>query len=136
MESINLGPNLTTEYQEKLAKLVDDLFTPGMTDVIQHQIKLTSEVPVTSKPANRLPYATRQDLKKDIQEMIDLGIIRESDSPYASPIVNVIVKKPDGSNRLCVDYRKLNPEPMTTAEELFHKISDDNFFLKVDLSKG
>ena len=87
-------------------KLVDefnDLFTPdpGMTDVIQHQIKLTSEVPVTSKP-----YAMRQDLKDDVQEMIDLGIIRESDSPYASPIA--IVKKPDGPNRLCVDYSKLN----------------------------
>ena len=65
LESIKLGPNLTKEYQEELAKLVDEfnnLFTldPGLTDVIQHQIKLTSEVPVTSKPY-RLPYATRQD---------------------------------------------------------------------------
>ena len=144
LESINLGPNLTKEYQEELAKLVDEfnnLFTPDpwMTDVIQHQIKLKSEVPVTSKPY-RVPYATRQDLKKDIQEMIDLRIMTESDSPHASPIV--IVKKPDGPNTLCVDYMKLNkiivfdPEPMPTAEELFHKISDDNFFSKVDLSNG
>ena len=52
--------------------------------------------------------------------MMDTGIARESSSPYASPLV--IVKKKDGSNRMCVDYRKLNlvsvtdPAPMTTAE--------------------
>ena len=48
LERIHLAPNLTEEYQEELAKLVDefnDLFTsdPGMSDVIQHQIQLTSE---------------------------------------------------------------------------------------------
>ena len=81
LESINMGPKITKEYQEELGKLVDefhDLFTPypGMTEVIQYQIKLTSEVPVTCKPC-RLPYATstRQDLKKYILGMIDLGII-------------------------------------------------------------
>ena len=71
---------------------------------------------------------------------MDLGIIRESISPYASPVV--IVKKSDGSNRVCVDYRKLNkltvfdPEPMPTAEELFQKTGNDKFFSKIDLSKG
>ena len=54
----------------------------------------------------------------------------------------MIVKKPDGSNRICVDYRKLNkvthfdPEPMTTAEDLFQKLSGDSYFSKLDLSKG
>ena len=56
--------------------------------------------------------------------MLELEIIRESESPYASPIV--IVKKKDGSNCICVDYRKLHkfaladPEPMTTTEGFFH----------------
>ena len=46
--------------------------------------------------------------------------------PYATPMV--VVKKKDGSNLLCVDYRKLNkltvfgPEPMKTAENLFQKL--------------
>ncbi|RUS91501.1 hypothetical protein EGW08_000722 [Elysia chlorotica] len=66
LESINLGENLGEEHQKELNSLVKefgDLFTPnpGMTDIIQHQIKLTSDVPVYSKPY-RLPYATRQDL--------------------------------------------------------------------------
>ena len=72
--------------------------------------------------------------------MLDLGIIRTSALPYASPIV--IVKKKDGSNRICVDYRKLNkvtaadPEPMKTPENLFQRLGKSNYFSKIDLSKG
>ena len=82
----------------------------------------------------------RESLKKDIADMIKMGVIRESDSPYASPVV--VVKKKDNTNRVCVDYRKLNkltvidPEPMPTAEHLFQKLSGDKFFTKIDLSKG
>eukprot|EP00112_Aurelia_sp_Birch-Aquarium-sp1_P022332 Seg6260.1 transcript_id=Seg6260.1/GoldUCD/mRNA.D3Y31 product="Transposon Ty3-G Gag-Pol polyprotein" pseudo=true protein_id=Seg6260.1/GoldUCD/D3Y31 len=72
--------------------------------------------------------------------MQDLGIIRDSNSPHASPVD--IVKKKDGSNRICVDYRKLNkltvlyPEPMVTSEDLFRRFSEDKYFSKIDLSKG
>ena len=54
----------------------------------------------------------------------------------------VVVKKKDNTNRVCVDYRKLNkltvfdPEPMPTAEHLFQKLIGDNFYSKIDLSKG
>ena len=82
----------------------------------------------------------RESLRKDITDMIKMGVIRESSSPYASPVV--VVKKKDNTNRVCVDYRKLNkltvfdPEPMPTAEHLFQKLSGDKFFSKIDLSKG
>ena len=71
--------------------------------------------------------------------MMKMGVIRESNSPYASPVVTV--KKKDGSNRVCVDYQKLNkltifdPEPMAVAVDLFQKLNGDKFFLKIDLSK-
>ncbi len=61
--------------------------------------------------------------------MIRMGVARESKSPYASPVV--IVRKKDGTNRVCVDYRKLNrvtefdPTPIPTAEEIFQKISSE-----------
>lgn len=69
-----------------------------------------------------------------------MGVIRESSSPYASPVV--VVKKKDNTNRVCVDYRKLNkltvldPEPMPTAEHLFQKLSGDKFYSIIDLSEG
>ena len=62
-------------------------------------------------------------MKKDIADMIEMGVIRESDLPYASPVV--VVKKKDNINQVCVDYRKLNiltvinPETMPTVEHLF-----------------
>ena len=60
----------------------------------------------------------RKNLKMEIEDMLSLGIIRESSSPFAFSIV--IVKK-DGLDRICVDYRKLknltvaDPEPLKTA---------------------
>ena len=72
--------------------------------------------------------------------MINTGIVREFNSPYASPMV--VVKKKDGYHRICVDYRKLNritvtnPESMTTVENLFQKLGQCQFFSKIDLSKG
>ena len=71
--------------------------------------------------------------------MLKLGIIQESDLPYTSPIV--LVKKKDGSNRLCVDYWKLNriteidPEPMDTTEYLFQRMNKSQYFSKIDWSK-
>ena len=138
------GSNLTDEQRSEfmgLANQFASLITeaPGTTDLAQHHIKLTSDEPVRSRPYP-VPYSMRESLKKDIADMIKMGVIRESDSPYASPVV--VVKKKDNTNRVCVDYRKLNkltvidPEPMPTAEHLFQKLSGDKFFTKIDLSKG
>ena len=133
---VTTGSNLTDEQRSEFMDLANEfssLFTeaPGTTDLAQHHIKLTSDEPVRSRPYP-VPYSRRESLKKDIADMIKMGVIRESDSPYASPVV--VVKKKDNTNRVCVDYRKLNkltvidPEPMPTAEHLFQKLSGDKFF--------
>ena len=99
---------------------------------------MTDSTPSRSKPYP-LFYAIRENLKTEIQEMLDLGIIRAFASPYASPIV--IVKEKDRSNRICVDYRKFNKvtvadlEPMKTPEDLFQHLGKSNYFFKIDLSK-
>ena len=82
----------------------------------------------------------RESLRKDIPDMIKMGVIRESRSPYTSVVV--VVKEKDNTNRVCVDCRKLNkltvfdPEPMPTVAHLFQKLSGDKFFSKIDLSMG
>ena len=141
---VTTGSNLTdaqrTEFMD-LANQFSSLFTEalGSTDLAQHHIKLTSNDPVRSRPYP-VPYSMRESLKKDIADMMKMGVIRESDSPYASPVV--VVKKKDNTNRVCVDYRRLNKltvidlEPMPTAEHLFQRLSGDKFFTKIDLSKG
>lgn len=118
-----LEENHAKELTETLEKQ-EDIYSdkPENSSVLEHKISLTTEEPVCSK-AYKLSYTTRESLTRDIEDMLKMGAIRKSTSPYTSPIV--IVKKPDGSNRLCVDYGKLNritifdPEPMTTADDLF-----------------
>ena len=141
---VKLGDELPEDQRRVLKDLVrryPDVFTdmPGETDVIQHQIRLTDDTPIRCKPYP-LPYAMRDELRNEVDTMLEMGVVRPSTSPYASPIV--MVKKKDGSNRVCVDFRKLNkitevdPEPMTTAEDLFRMLSGKKFLLKIDLTKG
>lgn len=59
---------------------------PGTCDLVEHHINLTSDVPVRSKPYP-FPYNLRMSLREDIEEMVELGVIQESTSPYASPVV-------------------------------------------------
>ena len=110
---------------------------PGETDVIQHKMILTDDTPIRCKPY-LLPYAMREELRNEEDSMLEMGVVRPSTSPYALPIV--MVKKKDGSSRVCVDFQKFNkitevdPEPMTTAEDLFRRLSGKKYLLKIDLT--
>ena len=125
--------SLLQEYEEVLTDM------PGLTNLGKHDIKLRDKEPIKSKPYP-LPHALRGEVTKEIQKMIELGVVEPSSSPYASPVV--IVKKKDGSNRFCCDYRKLNQvtitdaEPIPDQEEIFAKLAGDNYFTKIDLTKG
>jgi glycerophosphoryl diester phosphodiesterase len=143
-KDVLLGEGIENYQKQELKALLEDYYDlfsdlPGNAKGMEHSIQLTSVEPMKSKPY-ALPYTVRETLKADIDDMLRLGVIRPSVSPYASP--TVIVKKPDGTNRICVDYRKLNkmtifdPEPMTTSADLFRKLSEDRYFSKLDLSKG
>ena len=87
-----------------------------------------------------IPYKTRSVMETEIQDMLDLGVIELSISPYSSPIV--LVPKTDGSVRFCIDFRKLNKvtefdaEPMPNMEEIINRMSGHKYFKKMDLSKG
>ena len=144
VRDVKLGDELPKDQRRVLKDLIrryPDVFTdmPGETDVIQHQIRLTDDTPIRCKPYP-LPYAMREELRNEVDTMLEMGVVRPSTSPYASPIV--MVKKKDGSNRVCVDFRKLNkitevdPEPMTTAEDLFRRLSGKKYLSKIDLTKG
>ncbi|PIK52169.1 hypothetical protein BSL78_10948 [Apostichopus japonicus] len=82
----------------------------------------------------------RDSLQEEVRKMIDMGVIEPSNSPYSSPVV--LVPKPDGTKRFCVDYRKLNKvttyeaEPMQTMTEIFSELSNDKYFSRIDLTKG
>ena len=94
---------------------------------------------MTSKPYP-VPYAVCEAMKPEVQDMINLSVIKHCSSPYSSPVVRI--PKKDGMVRFCIDYRKLNaitvyePEPMPDPQVLFSELTKSNFFSKIDLSKG
>ncbi|GFO36808.1 Zinc finger protein [Plakobranchus ocellatus] len=85
-------------------------------------------------------YAMRQTLGNKLEEIEHLKIIRKINSTHASPVV--VVKKKNGFNRACVDYKRLNkltvfdPPPVITPVDAFLGTENDRSFSKIDLSKG
>ena len=124
---------LLNEYKDVMSDL------PGRTTLGEHCIKLKENEHLKSKPYP-IPHSLRDTVRDEVKTMLSLGVIEPSESPIASPIV--LVKKPDGTNRFCVDYRKLNKvtifdaEPIPDQDELFTKVAHAKFFTKIDLSKG
>ena len=98
------GPNLTDEQQTVFTDLAKHFLRICL---LKHQVKhILFSITLNSLQTNRLdqdltqyPYSMRESLRKDIADMIKMGVIRESSSPYASPVV--VAKKKDNTNRLC-----------------------------------
>ena len=84
----------------------------GRTQLIQHEIH-TSRLPIRQPPW-RFPIGLREEGEKQIEEMIEKDVIELSLSPWASPVV--LVKKKDGTYRVCFDYRKLNRQLSFTED--------------------
>ena len=68
------------------------------------------ELQAGSKPVSKAPYKVSPQehaiIQKEIEDLLAAGLIRPSNSPYASPVL--LIKKPDGSIRFCTDYRQIN----------------------------
>src|ERR671928_1113131 len=93
---------LIEKNQDIFAKRKKDL---GRTTFIKHTID-TGNTPPIKQRAYRVSQKEKEVIRKEVETMLENGIIRKSKSPWTSPVV--IVPKPDGSNRFCTDYRKLN----------------------------
>lgn len=74
----------------------------------------------------RVPYHRKNELEKQVKQLLESAIIRPSESPYASPAI--LVRKKDGGWRMCIDYRKLNAQtvknkfPIPVIEDLLDEL--------------
>ncbi|XP_070203545.1 uncharacterized protein [Littorina saxatilis] len=126
-----------TELAKRHQKCLTDL--PGMTQLQECELKLTTQKPVYVKPYP-LPHSQVETVKEEVRKMLKMGVIEPSVSPYNAPVV--LTKKKDDSIRFCIDFRRLNQvtefdsEKLPDIDYLFSKLSKARYFSKVDLSKG
>lgn len=111
----------------------------GHATKVKHHINLHDNT--TFKQRSRPIHPNHYEaVRKHLKTLLEAGIIRESESPYSSPIV--VVRKKNGEVRLCIDYRKLNTLTIRDAyalpnlEEAFSALSGSKWFSVMDLKSG
>ncbi|KAL0184751.1 hypothetical protein M9458_020447, partial [Cirrhinus mrigala] len=121
-----LSATQKTELQHLIGQF-SDVFSPvpGRTNTLQHEIRTPPGVIVKQRPY-RIPEARRQAIETEVNQMLELGVIEPSRSPWSSPIV--LVPKPDGTLRFCNDFCQLNEVsefdayPMPRIDELLDRL--------------
>lgn len=140
-EERHLSTKLILEFKDLLYKDGEIL---SATDKVQHEIITTIDSPLYTK-IYRYPQIYEKEIERQIEEMLRNKIIRQSNSPYNSPLW-VVEKKIDNSGekkyRLVIDYRKLNQFtvddkfPIPNLNCLLDKLGKSQYFTTLDLAKG
>ena len=144
VEDVKIGSQLSQDQQEQLKHLLQEFAgvfqdKPGATSMIEHHIK-TGSAPSVRLPPYRVPQAFRDSVKAELDEMLASEIIEPSTSDWSAPMV--LVKKQDGSLRVCVDYRRLNcvsetdAYPMPRIDDLIDQVGGSRFISTLDLTRG
>ena len=121
----------------RYANLFPDI--PSRTNVLHHDVDVGSAKPIKQHPY-RINPEKREYLKKEIQYLLESDLIEPSTSSWSSPCV--LIPKPDGSYRLCTDYRKVNEVTVTDSypipriDDCIDNIGSSKFISKFDLLKG
>ena len=139
--------SLSAADRQRMTRLLEenaDIFSKnsqdlGFTQTIEHEIPLIDPTPFRL-PYRRIPPSQFQEVRNHIEDLKTAGVIQPSTSPFASPIV--IVRKKDGSIRLCVDYRALNARtvrdayPLPRIDEALDALCHAKYFSCLDLTSG
>ena len=105
-----------------------------------HRIITDGSSPTHQRPYRSHPPSPEEGRLCELQVMMADGLIKESSSEWSSPLV--IVKKKDGSNQICIDYRKLNAVtkfdayPIPRVDEMLDAIGNAKYISTLDLAKG
>lgn len=128
--------DLVNEFRDCFAA---DLSELGISKIGSMEITLLDSEPVVYRPY-RLSHSEREYVKEHIMELKKYGVVRDSQSPYSSPIL--LVKKKDGSLRMCCDFRRLNAKivrqqyPLPRIDDLIDRMLDAKCFSSLDLAWG
>ena len=128
---------LLKKYRKVIALSGEKL---GGTNVSEHKILLEPDAKPFFIPNYRLPISRREVIEEMVKEMKADGIVRDSKSPYNSPLL--LVPKKDNTWRLVVDFRKLNQQtipdrfPMPVINDVLAQLGGAKIFTSLDLLSG
>ncbi|GBG71078.1 hypothetical protein CBR_g8377 [Chara braunii] len=141
-----------TEPKEKkpidpaIAKLLEeftDLAKPPTGVVprpIQHRIEIEPGSRTPKGAVYRMSPRELEELRKQLDELLEKGWIRPSSSPFGTPVL--FVPKKEGELRMCIDYKGLNAitvknaEPLPRIDDLLDRVQGCRYFTKIDLKSG
>ena len=130
-------PRVVCEYEDVF---LDEL--PGLSPqrVVDFGIELyPGTSPILMTP-HRMAPVELQELRVQLQELLDKGFIRPSTSPWGAPVL--FAKKKDKTLRLCIDYKQLNRVmiknryPLPRINDLFDQLRGERVYSKIDLRTG
>ena len=148
LDKMTLDSPLLDDKQKELLsdklRLHMDKFSTSDLDMghhtrVQHEIHLTDDHPFKERH-RRIPPGMLHQVREHLQQMLDSGIIRPSQSPWSSEVG--WVRKKDGSLRQCVDYRRLNARTIKDSyclpriEEILDSLAGAKYFSVLDLKSG
>ncbi|XP_068225915.1 uncharacterized protein [Palaemon carinicauda] len=114
--------------------------TPGLVRSLQHDVVLKPNAQPIRQAPYRLSPQKAEAVRKEVSYMLENDLISPSSSPWSSPVV--LVKKENGQDRLCFDYRKVNDLtvadnfPLPRIEDCIDKIGNAKYISKLDLLIG
>ena len=112
---------------------------PSRTNVLEHDVDVGGAAPVRQHPY-RVNAHKRELMRKEARYLLENDMAKLSSSPWSSPCI--LVPKPDGSSRLCTDYRRVNavtvPDsfPMSRIDDCVDTIGSAKYVSKLDMLKG
>ena len=128
--------DLFVKYRDVFALSDSEL---GRTSLVQHVIDTGDATPIKQMPYRTSPEG-KQEIDRQVNNMLERGIIQESVSAWSSPVV--LVKKKDGSMRFCVDYRKLNKVtkkdrfPLPLIADTLDSLNGTSVYSTLDMKAG
>lgn len=147
-EEIVTDESLSYLHRKELVSLINEyrvcvaqnIFEIGRSNLIEMDIQLKpGSIPVCQRPY-RTNRHERETISKIVGEWKEAGLVRETTSPYASPVL--LVTKKNGESRLVVDYRKLNAQtqrinfPLPNMNDCLEVLSGARIFATIDLAHG
>ncbi|GBN24637.1 Transposon Ty3-G Gag-Pol polyprotein [Araneus ventricosus] len=137
---LNIGPDVPNIFKDKVQQSILN-YVPHKTKAtnVELNILVKSNEPISHQP-RRLPFSEKKIVQTQVAEWLEQGIVEPCSSEYSSPVV--IVRKKDGTPRVCIDYRRLNKVvvkdrfPLPLIEDILDRLQGSRVFSTIDLKNA